>query len=1539
MDNLEAMFSKFMQLQGSLAAAGATQSGLGPSTVPSTLVTGSPHGTPLGVPVGTPLRPHLHNPRKNLGPSFLDTESDTTSSYRCPLPRLDFPSFDGSDVLTWEEDCDFYFDVFQTPEIYKTRMVVTHFTGDARDWYRGFKQTNPHPPWPILVEETKSRFITMDVDNPLDDFRRVIHSGKVEEYIKSFEKVKSRLMSSTKVTDDSFYLMAFLSGLREELKYTVNMCAPICLSLAYKFARQAELSLEGQDKRGKSYTKPFFSTLNTRSVSNTTPSANKLLPMATQPKLLPNPPDTSKMSFDQMRKLGLCYWCGEKYNQGHKCTKKRVHLLEASALEEEVPHPETDFDAFHPIPDMEEDNFVQANISLCTPHGQAGSQTLKFKGFINQLPILALLDSGSTHSFIHPSIVHLNKVPTVPSPPMLVKTASGAKLLSDSKCQPLTFDLQSHQFEGDFRVLEVQGYDVILGMDWIAKVGPVVIDFAKGLVQLKQNDKHISFQVQEEVAEVKLCQGEVCISKEQQKGSDIIMAQLFITDTVSARSEVPFADHMKNVPLSLKEVLSKYHWVFYNPSSLPPIRDIDHQIPLQPDSSPVNIRPYRFSHFQKLEIEKIIEELLQSGYIRASTSPFASPILLVKKKDQSWRLCVDYRKLNDITVKNKFPIPIIDDLLDELHGAKYFSKIDLKSGYHQIRMFDSDIPKTAFRTHLGHYEFTVMPFGLTNAPATFQALMNTIFKPYLRKFILVFFDDILIYSKTLEEHSQHLSLTLQLLLHHKLSAKLSKCAFGTTTVEYLGHLITAEGVSTDPAKVKGMTDWPTPVTIKQLRGFLGLTGYYRKFVRNYGMICKSLTELLKKDSFRWNSEAQHAFDTLKTAMATTPVLALPDFTKPFVIEADASQLGIGAVLLQDKKPLAYFSKGLCPKNQGLSTYEKELLALVSAVTKWKHYLIGGPFIIRTDHISLKHLLEQRVNTAMQHKSLSKLLGLHYTIEYKKGSHNIVADALSRREGHSDSEEVLALDLHMVSEIIPQWISELQGSYDKDDWITSLKQKVENQPEGSHQLTSHQGLIRYKGRICVGSAHNWRDKLLHEFHNSNLGGHSGSLVTYKRMEAIFYWPSMKSHIMEHIRKCEVCHLTKPEHVPSPGLLQPLPIPPEAWNSIGMDFVTGLPKSEGKEVLLVIVDRLTKYGHFIPLAHPYTAASVAQAFLDNVYKLHGLPVSIVSDRDPIFTSQFWRELMTKLGVQLNLSTSYHPQIDGQVERVNQCVEAYLRSMVFQQQKKWVKWVPLAEYWYNTNFHSSLHTTPFKALYGYDPPVLGLGSAPKSSIESVNEVLRERQQMLVNLKLQLMRAQERMKKFADAKRSERHFNTGDWVYLKLQPYRQISVSGCQNSKLNPKFYGPYEIIQKVGQVAYKLNLPPNSSIHPVIHVSQLKARVGSGQAVAPTLPIISNTTSLVKEPEAILARRLIKRHNAPVPQILVQWRNYPPEEASWEDFDWVKGRFPHIIVEDKDSLKQGGVSGLEILVTVEDIDWVKAATEQEDPKEETEKAASVK
>ncbi|CAA0843123.1 Uncharacterized mitochondrial protein AtMg00860, partial [Striga hermonthica] len=353
------------------------------------------------------------------------------------------------------------------------------------------------------------------------------------------------------------------------------------------------------------------------------------------------------------------------------------------------------------------------------------------------------------------------------------------------------------------------------------------------------------------------------------------------------------------------ELLQEFEGVLGEPKGLPPHREFDHRIPLINEQHSIHVHPYRYAHFQKTEIERQVAEILESGLIQHSKSPFSSPVLLAKKKDGTWRFCTDYRALNAATIKDRFPIPSVDDMLDELVGSRYFSKLDLRAGYHQIRLHKADIPKTSFRTHQGHYEYLVMPFGLCNAPSTFQFAMNSIFKEYLHKFVLVFFDDILIYSKSWGEHLGHLRVVLEILEANSFHIKPSKCSFGQMMVEYLGHFISHEGVKVDPRKIEAMVDWPKPTSHTQLRGFLGLTGYYRKFVKDYGTIAKPLTEMTKKGGFTWTEASEEAFGKLKEAMTTTPVLAMPRFDVLFEVHTDASDIGIGAVLVTEGRPLAY----------------------------------------------------------------------------------------------------------------------------------------------------------------------------------------------------------------------------------------------------------------------------------------------------------------------------------------------------------------------------------------------------------------------------------------------------------------------------------------------------------------------------------------------------------------------------------------------------------------------------------------------------------
>jgi hypothetical protein len=692
--------------------------------------------------------------------------------------------------------------------------------------------------------------------------------------------------------------------------------------------------------------------------------------------------------------------------------------------------------------------------------------------------------------------------------------------------------------------------------------------------------------------------------------------------------------------------------------------------------------------------------------------------------------------------------------------------------------------------------------------------------------------------------------------------------------------VSADGVATDSSKIESIRNWPRPDNQKELRGFLGITGYYRKFIKHYAIISQPLTGLLKKGAlYVWTDTSETAFCTLKQALITAPVLALPDFTFQFVVDTDAYDVGIGAVLSQKGHPLAFVSRALGPRNRCLSVYEKEYLAILLAVQQWRSYLQCAEFVIRTDHQSLTHLTDQRLHTEWQKKALTKLMGLQYRIQYKQGIHNGAADALSRKP--SASSQVFAL-----TTVQPAWLSAVVASYTGDAHVQTLLQKLAVDPAAVPSYTLTQGILRYKGRIWVGSDPALQQQLISAFHDSPIGGHSGFPVTYRRLLSRFCWPAMKHMIREYVRSCHTCQQAKSERLPPAGLLQPLPIPSSPWECATMDFIVGLPPSRQFNCLLVIVDKLTKFAHFIPLKHPYTATKVAELFVDNVYRLHGMPASLVSDRDPVFTSTFWQSVFRTTGTQLKLSTAHHPETDGQTEHVNQSIECYLCCFISAHPQQWSKWISLCEFWYNTNWHSSTGHTPFELLYGRHPRYFGVVAADSIASADVQDWLRERELVMASVKQHLLRMQQRMKYQADKHRRERKFAVGDKVFLRLQLYLQSSVAVRANHKLAFKFFGPFFVMERIGAVAYRLDLPPSSRVHPVFHVSQLKPCIGPGTPISASLPA---TDTFLQVPIRVLQHRMRQRGHRTVTQGLVQWSGAAVDQATWEDLEALAQRFP--------------------------------------------------
>ncbi|XP_071680988.1 uncharacterized protein [Lolium perenne] len=904
-------------------------------------------------------------------------------------PKHDFPRFDGMLPNLWLDRCEAYFDMYRVrPQNWVTTAAM-YVDGHAALWLQAYRQQYPQVSWARFSQAVVKEFGPNEFEDQMHKLLQLRQTGSVTEYRVQFEVYMYHLLALDPSLSTKFFVTQFVLGLKDELRAAVRIQAPTSITRATVFARIQEEELEAVRPRHRP-----------PPAGRPPPAA---APVPPRPRLAPDEYARERQLRDFRRANNQCFKCGEPYTRGHQCKRQGAQLLTIQVGEFGELLDDAAVEALEFL-DEPVDPPAPAMCCMLSTHALSSSDTpvsaFRLPVRVGNKTMLLLLDSA----------------------PVAVKVANGQYIASDTMVPALEWKCQGAVFKTDLRVLALGAYDGVLGKDWLDSFSPMTCHW---------NDNKITFDHEGKTV---VLQGllPVQISSAEQLDFETLQqlhADNEIWSMAVLENWAEIAADSETLPSQIQAILTDFNDVFAEPEGLPPHRQYDHAVTLEEGASPPNVKPYRYSPMQKDEIERQVQEMLRTGVITHSMSPYAAPVLLVKKKDGSWRFCIDFRRQNLITIKNKFPLPIVDELLDELAGATFFSKLDLRAGYHQIRMREEDEEKTAFKTHHGHFHFSVMPFGLTNAPATFQCLMNQIFGEYTRKFVIVFLDDILVYSSSLQEHEQHLRLVFELLRKNQLYAKLSKCSFSQHQIEYLGHVISAAGVATDSSKTQAMKDWPVPISATELRGFLGLTGYYRKFVARYGIIAKPLTQLLTKKGFQWSEQAQQAFDQLKHAMVNTPVLALPNFDRPFSIETDACDTGIGAVLVQDAHPIAYFSKALGVKNQQLSTYEKEFLAVMMAVDKWRAYLQRGPFTIVTDHKSLCNLEDQQLETDLQRRAMSKLVGMQFKFQYKRGADNGAADALSR-VGH-------LLTANTMSICQPKWMQEVANSYETDSEAQQL----------------------------------------------------------------------------------------------------------------------------------------------------------------------------------------------------------------------------------------------------------------------------------------------------------------------------------------------------------------------------------------------------------------------------------------------------------------------------------------------------------------------
>ncbi|GJV09451.1 putative reverse transcriptase domain-containing protein [Tanacetum coccineum] len=678
-----------------------------------------------------------------------------------------------------------------------------------------------------------------------------------------------------------------------------------------------------------------------------------------------------------------------------------------------------------------------------------------------------LFDTGADRSFVSTAFSTLiDIIPTTLDHGYDVELADGRIIGVNTVLQGCTVNFLNHPFHIDLMPVEMGSFDVIIGMDWLTKYH-AVIDCAKKIVHIPFGNEILI--IQGDGSGMKETRLNIISCTKTQKyllqGCHVFLAHITIKETgdKSKKKQLQDVPIVKNFPEVFPEDLP----------GLPHTRQVEFHIDLVPGAAPVARAPYRLAPSEMKELADQLQELSDKGFIRPSSSPWGAPVLFVKKKDGSLRMCIDYRELNKLTVKNRYPLPRIDDLFDQLQGSSVYSKIDLRSGYHQLRVREEDISKTAFRTRYGHYEFQVMPFGLTNAPAVFMDLMNRVCKPYLDKFVIVFIDDILIYSKNKQEHEEHLKIILELLKKEELYAKFSKCEFWIPKVQFLGHVIDNKGIHVDPAKIKSVKDWASPKTPTEIRQFLGLVG--------------------------------------------APILDLPEGSKDFIVYCDALIKGLGAVLMQREKVISYASRQLKIHEKNYTTHDLELGAVVFALKIWRHYLYGTKCTVFIDHKSLQHILDQKELNMRQRRWLELLSDYDCDIRYHPGKANVVADALSRKE-REPPLKVRALVM-TISLDLPKQILNAQTEARKPENIKSEDvggMLIENAkfPEAirTEKLEPHtDGTLCLNGRSWLPCYINLRTVIMHESHKSKYSIHPGSEKMYQDVKKLYWWPNMKADI--------------------------------------------------------------------------------------------------------------------------------------------------------------------------------------------------------------------------------------------------------------------------------------------------------------------------------------------------------------------------------------------------------------------------------------------
>ena len=1175
------------------------------------------------------------------------------------------------------------------------------------------------------------------------------------------------------------------------------------------------------------------------------------------------------------------------------------------------------------------------------------SESATIQARVNNRIVTALIDSGSDcYAVVDESLVRRLRIPLVDTRQRRLNSfAEETGNLATKGVAVMDLELGGHLERIYAYVVPGLGEEIYLGKPWF-EANRIVYDAAQHRISHGRAGIDLRLTGQKEplnISQIRTAKlvtaavfGAECRrlrkSREEEAYSLRAISLADIEKALQPKEEV---DPREWVP---KEIYDEFSHLFSakEAAKLPPHRPgIDHEINLQRDSSGKEAALpwgplYSMSREELLVLRKTLSSLLDRGFIRASSSAAAAPVLFVRKPNGGLRFCCDYRALNAITQRDRYPLPLISETLRALSQAKWFSKLDVVAAFHKMRMAEGDEAKTAFRTRYGLFEWRVCPFGLSGAPASFQRFINRVLRPFLDDFATAYIDDIMIYSSgSYKDHMKKVRRILRALSAAGLHLDPQKCAFGVKKVRYLGFIVRAgEGIACDPEKQQAIREWETPGSIRGVRSFLGFANYYRIFIPDFAAIAEPLTKLTRKGiPFRWGPEEEAAFQELKKRFCEAPILRDWDPKKPTFLETDCSGYALGGVLSQAEEDgsryaVAYHSQRLGPAEYNYHIHDKEMLAIIRCMETWRSELRScESFTVVTDHKGLEYFMTKQRLSERQVRWAGLLAQYNFKLQYRPGRLAAVPDALSRREQDLPQDEADEREQSRVIQLIPKeaipqvartettvgitqstvfpdnerlqqrWAEALQEDETYQSALAAVRLQARSFPpqlklklQIAECAIDSGNRLTFRDRLWVpgteGKGSHLRTRLIQKEHEALSAGHPGRDGTLALVSRRFFWPGIAQSVRQFIRNCDACGRGRIWRSAKRGLLKPLPPAQRPRSDIAMDFITDLPPTgpDGARYLWVIVDRFSK-AVTLEVMPTMEAEACALRFLTCHYRFHGMPKSIVSDRGSNWTSRFWRAFCLLAGITQRLSTAYHPQTDGGPERANQEIQAYLRAYIDYSQSDWGPFLPAAQLALNNRESSAIGMSPFFLEHGYhvEPFQVNQGTLlPEDSrAQAARTLLQHVQDTTVFTQAALAATQQRYEDSTNQqRRPAERFEVGDKVWLHLGHYKSP-----RPSKKLDAIHHKYTVTKTIGSHVVELDVP--TAIFPRFHVDLLQRAYEDplpGQrrddAQPPPIQVAGEDEWEVQE---ILAGRWKKRGRGQFREGLVRWKGY--QELTWE------------------------------------------------------------